>query len=129
MLVHPVPAAARHTVRAVPCSWLCPLVDGGKLTGLPSPRLPEEARQRRVFEMVEALQEHPRDPHQILIGYSRGLVVIWDLRGSRVLCHFLSSQVGGAWDSGRRHVALPDPAYPMQPMCRGVGVRARGLPP
>ncbi|XP_037056589.1 LLGL scribble cell polarity complex component 2 isoform X5 [Peromyscus leucopus] len=54
--------------------------------------LPEEARHRRVFEMVEALQEHPRDPNQILIGYSRGLVVIWDLRGSRVLHHFLSSQ-------------------------------------
>ncbi|XP_054565534.1 LLGL scribble cell polarity complex component 2 isoform X4 [Eptesicus fuscus] len=55
-------------------------------------RLPEEARQRRVFEMVEALQEHPRDPSQVLIGYSRGLVVIWDLRASRMLCHFLSSQ-------------------------------------
>ncbi|XP_036052813.1 LLGL scribble cell polarity complex component 2 [Onychomys torridus] len=54
--------------------------------------LPEEARHRRVFEMVEALQEHPRDPNQILIGYSRGLVVIWDLQGSRVLYHFLSSQ-------------------------------------
>lgn len=54
--------------------------------------LPEEARHRRVFEMVEALQEHPRDPNQILIGYSRGLVVIWDLRGSRVLSHFLSHQ-------------------------------------
>ncbi|XP_063562164.1 LLGL scribble cell polarity complex component 2 isoform X2 [Gorilla gorilla gorilla] len=55
-------------------------------------RLPEEARHRRVFEMVEALQEHPRDPNQILIGYSRGLVVIWDLQGSHVLYHFLSSQ-------------------------------------
>ncbi|XP_049714867.1 LLGL scribble cell polarity complex component 2 isoform X1 [Elephas maximus indicus] len=55
-------------------------------------RLPEEARHRRVFEMVEALQEHPRDPNQILVGYSRGLVVVWDLRGSRVLYHFLSSQ-------------------------------------
>ncbi|XP_021096750.1 lethal(2) giant larvae protein homolog 2 isoform X3 [Heterocephalus glaber] len=54
--------------------------------------LPEEARQRRVFEMVEALQEHPRDSSQILIGYSRGLVIIWDLQRSRVLCHFLSSQ-------------------------------------
>ncbi|XP_042521369.1 LLGL scribble cell polarity complex component 2 isoform X3 [Dipodomys spectabilis] len=55
--------------------------------------LPEEARNRRVFEMVEALQEHPRDPNQILIGYSRGLVVIWDLQASRVLYHFLCSQV------------------------------------
>ncbi|KAK2506736.1 hypothetical protein MC885_010136 [Smutsia gigantea] len=55
-------------------------------------RLPEEARHRRVFEMVEALQEHPRNPTQVLIGYSRGLVVVWDLQGSCVLCHFLSSQ-------------------------------------
>ncbi|XP_027423751.1 LLGL scribble cell polarity complex component 2 isoform X2 [Zalophus californianus] len=55
-------------------------------------RLPEEARHRRVFEMVEALQEHPRDPNQVLIGYSRGLIVVWDLHGCRVLCHFLSSQ-------------------------------------
>ncbi|XP_036693350.1 LLGL scribble cell polarity complex component 2 isoform X4 [Balaenoptera musculus] len=55
-------------------------------------RLPEEVCHRRAFEMVEALQEHPRDPNQILVGYSRGLVVIWDLQGSCVLCHFLSSQ-------------------------------------
>ncbi|XP_032473203.1 LLGL scribble cell polarity complex component 2 isoform X1 [Phocoena sinus] len=55
-------------------------------------RLPEEVRHRRAFEMVEALREHPRDPKQILVGYSRGLVVIWDLQGSCVLCHFLSSQ-------------------------------------
>ncbi|XP_006886435.1 PREDICTED: lethal(2) giant larvae protein homolog 2 [Elephantulus edwardii] len=55
-------------------------------------RLPEEARHRRVFEMVEALQEHPRDPNQILIGYSRGLAVIWDLQSSCVLYYFLSSQ-------------------------------------
>ncbi|XP_055994026.1 LLGL scribble cell polarity complex component 2 [Sorex fumeus] len=54
--------------------------------------LPEEARQRRVFEMVEALQEHPRDPNLILIGYSRGLIVIWDLEARRVLSHYLSSQ-------------------------------------
>lgn len=54
--------------------------------------LPEEARQRRVFETVEALQEHPRDPNQILIGYNRGLIVLWDLQARRVLSHYLSSQ-------------------------------------
>lgn len=100
------------------CCWLRPV--GGHQWGLtvsPSPRLPEEARQRRVFEMVEALQEHPRDPNQVLIGYSRGLIVIWDLRGSRVLCYFLSSQVGGT----RCHRALPDPACHIQPPCQGVG--------
>lgn len=105
------------------------------LTVLPSPRLPEEARQRRVFEMVEALQEHPRDPNQVLIGYSRGLIVIWDLRGSRVLCHFLSSQVGGAWAGGSRHGALPDPITTRSPCAKrgggggGIGIRTIALTP
>lgn len=109
------------------CCWLRPV--GGRQRGLtvsPSPRLPEEARQRRVFEMVEALQEHPRDPNQVLIGYSRGLIVIWDLRGSRVLCYFLSSQVGGA----RRHRALPDPACQSHPApVPRCGGWAMGPPP
>lgn len=47
-----------------------------------------------MFETVEALQEHPRDPNQILIGYNRGLIVLWDLQARRVLSHYLSSQVG-----------------------------------
>lgn len=103
VLARPEPTAAQR--RGQPCCR-------PGLTALPSPRLPEEARQRRVFEMVEALQEHPRDPSQVLIGYSRGLIVVWDLRGSRVLCHFLSSQVGGA---------LPDPTSHTRPLCQGVG--------
>ena len=89
---------------------------------VPLPRLPEEARQRRVFEMVEALQEHPRDPNQILIGYSRGLVVIWDLQGSRVLSHFLSSQVGVPPGSPQRP---PDTSSP----CLKQGAQAMGPPP
>ncbi|XP_044528812.1 LLGL scribble cell polarity complex component 2 [Gracilinanus agilis] len=54
--------------------------------------LPKDTQHWRAFEMVEALQEHPQDPSQILIGYSRGLIVVWDLQNSRVLHHFLSSQ-------------------------------------
>lgn len=61
-----------------------------------------------MFEMVEALQEHPRDPSQVLIGYSRGLIVIWDLQGNRVLWHVLSSQVGGV----PMGVAVPSPQHP-----------------
>lgn len=110
----PVPAATWNALSAVP--WGCTSL---RLTLLPSPRLPEEARQRRVFEMVEALQEHPRDPNQLLIGYSRGLLVIWDLRGGRVLCHFLSSQVGGAWAGDRCHGA-PRPHYHIEPLGQGV---------
>ncbi|XP_074870514.1 LLGL scribble cell polarity complex component 2 isoform X2 [Carettochelys insculpta] len=55
-------------------------------------RVPEEYRNRRSFELVEALREHPSNPNQILIGYSRGLIVLWDLRNHRVSHHFLSSQ-------------------------------------
>lgn len=43
--------------------------------------------------MVEALREHPRNPDQILIGYSRGLIVLWDVHNKRVSHHFLGSQV------------------------------------
>ena len=93
------------TCSVLPCWWQ----QRGGLTVLPLARLPEDARHRRVFEMVEALQEHPRDPNQVLIGYSRGLIVVWDLRGSCVLGHFLSSQVGGAWDGGGCRVALSGP--------------------
>uniref|UniRef100_A0A8C8S0Z8 LLGL scribble cell polarity complex component 2 n=1 Tax=Pelusios castaneus TaxID=367368 RepID=A0A8C8S0Z8_9SAUR len=55
-------------------------------------RVPEEYRNRRSLELVEALQEHPRNPDQILIGYSRGLIVLWDLHNNRVSHHFLGSQ-------------------------------------
>ena len=95
---------------------------------LPLPRLPEEARQRRVFEMVEALQEHPRDPSQVLIGYSRGLIVIWDLRGSRVLSHFLSSQVSGAWDGvDARGLSQTPPSHTT--LCQGAKGRVMGPSP
>ncbi|XP_067403662.1 LLGL scribble cell polarity complex component 2 isoform X2 [Emydura macquarii macquarii] len=55
-------------------------------------RVPEEYRNRRSLELVEALREHPRNPDQILIGYSRGLIVLWDLHNNRVSHHFLGSQ-------------------------------------
>ncbi|XP_024069903.1 lethal(2) giant larvae protein homolog 2 [Terrapene carolina triunguis] len=55
-------------------------------------RVPEDYRSRRSFELVEALREHPRNPGQILIGYSRGLIVLWDLHNKRVSHHFLGSQ-------------------------------------
>ncbi|EMP23797.1 Lethal(2) giant larvae protein like protein 2 [Chelonia mydas] len=55
-------------------------------------RVPEDYRNRRSFELVEALREHPRNPDQILIGYSRGLIVLWDVHNKRVSHHFLGSQ-------------------------------------
>lgn len=56
-------------------------------------RVPEEYRGRRSLELVEALQEHPRNPNRILIGYSRGLIVIWDLINNTATHHFLGNQV------------------------------------
>ncbi|KFQ17295.1 Lethal(2) giant larvae protein 2, partial [Merops nubicus] len=55
-------------------------------------RVPEDYCSRRSCELVEALQEHPKNPDQILIGYSRGLIVLWDLQNTKVTHHFLGSQ-------------------------------------
>uniref|UniRef100_A0A669E9X6 LLGL scribble cell polarity complex component 1 n=1 Tax=Oreochromis niloticus TaxID=8128 RepID=A0A669E9X6_ORENI len=41
--------------------------------------LPEDYRCGKSLGPVEALQEHPQQSGKILIGYSRGLVVLWDL--------------------------------------------------
>ncbi|XP_075026120.1 LLGL scribble cell polarity complex component 2 isoform X8 [Calonectris borealis] len=55
-------------------------------------RVQEDYSNRRSCELVEALQEHPKNPDQILIGYSRGLIVLWDLQNNKVTHHFLGSQ-------------------------------------
>uniref|UniRef100_A0A8D2LIM7 LLGL scribble cell polarity complex component 2 n=1 Tax=Varanus komodoensis TaxID=61221 RepID=A0A8D2LIM7_VARKO len=55
-------------------------------------RVPEDYQNRRSLELVEALREHPRNSNHILIGYSRGLIVLWDLINSRATHHFLGSQ-------------------------------------
>ncbi|KFP33555.1 Lethal(2) giant larvae protein 2, partial [Colius striatus] len=55
-------------------------------------RVPEDSCNRRSCELVEALREHPKNPEQILIGYSRGLIVLWDLQNNKVTHHFLGSQ-------------------------------------
>lgn len=55
-------------------------------------RLPDEYLNRRSLESVECLQENPRNSDQILIGYSRGLMVVWDLSSSRIIQQFLGVQ-------------------------------------
>ncbi|XP_061472152.1 LLGL scribble cell polarity complex component 2 isoform X2 [Rhineura floridana] len=55
-------------------------------------RVPEDYRNRRSLELVEALQEHPQNTNQILIGYSRGLIVLWDLIHNKATHHFLGNQ-------------------------------------
>ncbi|XP_056406293.1 LLGL scribble cell polarity complex component 2 isoform X4 [Hyla sarda] len=54
--------------------------------------LPDEYASRRLFESVEALQEHPKNPDQILIGYSRGLMMVWDITAGHSVQHFLGTQ-------------------------------------
>ncbi|KGL86089.1 Lethal(2) giant larvae protein 2, partial [Charadrius vociferus] len=55
-------------------------------------RVPDDYCNRRSCELVEALREHPKNPDQILIGYSRGLIVLWDLQNNKATHHFLGSQ-------------------------------------
>uniref|UniRef100_A0A4W4EGS5 LLGL scribble cell polarity complex component 2 n=1 Tax=Electrophorus electricus TaxID=8005 RepID=A0A4W4EGS5_ELEEL len=55
-------------------------------------RVPEEYVGRRNLECVEALQENPLNPRQVLIGYSRGLMVLWDLDRRCAIQHFLGMQ-------------------------------------
>uniref|UniRef100_A0A673IP09 LLGL scribble cell polarity complex component 2 n=1 Tax=Sinocyclocheilus rhinocerous TaxID=307959 RepID=A0A673IP09_9TELE len=47
---------------------------------------------RRNLECVEALHENPLNPRQVLIGYGRGLMVLWDLDRQRPIQHFLCTQ-------------------------------------
>lgn len=56
-------------------------------------RIPEDNCNRRSCELVEALREHPKNPNQILIGYSRALIVLWDLQNNKAIHLFLGSQV------------------------------------
>ncbi|XP_044517692.1 lethal(2) giant larvae protein homolog 1 [Gracilinanus agilis] len=54
--------------------------------------VPDDYRCGKALGPVESLQEHPQDPSKILIGYSRGLVVIWD-QSTRHIDHlFLGNQ-------------------------------------
>uniref|UniRef100_A0A8C2GD53 LLGL scribble cell polarity complex component 2 n=1 Tax=Cyprinus carpio TaxID=7962 RepID=A0A8C2GD53_CYPCA len=55
-------------------------------------RIPEDYVGRRNLECVETLHENPLNPRQVLIGYSRGLMVLWDLDRQRPIQHFLGTQ-------------------------------------
>lgn len=59
----------------------------------PSCSVPEDYIGRRNLEHVEALQENPVDPNQVVIGYGRGLMVIWDLEKQCALQHIPATQV------------------------------------
>ncbi|XP_018090058.1 lethal giant larvae isoform X2 [Xenopus laevis] len=54
--------------------------------------LPEEYRCGKTLGPVESLQEHPCQRGKILIGYSRGLVVLWDQEARKMEHLFLGNQ-------------------------------------
>uniref|UniRef100_A0A673K672 Lethal(2) giant larvae protein homolog 1-like n=1 Tax=Sinocyclocheilus rhinocerous TaxID=307959 RepID=A0A673K672_9TELE len=54
--------------------------------------VPEEYKCGKSLGPVESLQEHPQDSDKILIGYSRGLVVLWDLNSRHVVNLILGKQ-------------------------------------
>uniref|UniRef100_A0A674ERU0 LLGL scribble cell polarity complex component 1 n=1 Tax=Salmo trutta TaxID=8032 RepID=A0A674ERU0_SALTR len=91
------------------CDLLCVGTEGGAIHFLDLPRLslrdnqsllldqvmqsvPEDYRCGKSLGPVESLQEHPQQPGKILIGYSRGLVVLWDLSTRNAEQMFLGKQ-------------------------------------
>ncbi|XP_062341663.1 lethal(2) giant larvae protein homolog 1 [Osmerus eperlanus] len=91
------------------CDLLCVGTEGGGVYFLDLPHLslrdnqsllqdqvmqsvPEDYRCGKSLGPVESLQEHPQQPGKILIGYSRGLVVLWDLSNRHADHVFLGKQ-------------------------------------
>lgn len=68
------------------------------------PSVPEDYIGRRNLEHVEALQENPVNPNQIVIGYGRGLMVIWDLEKQCALQHIPATQVTIHWQAKYKSV-------------------------
>uniref|UniRef100_A0A8C7N8C5 LLGL scribble cell polarity complex component 1 n=1 Tax=Oncorhynchus kisutch TaxID=8019 RepID=A0A8C7N8C5_ONCKI len=66
-------------------------------THTPHTPVPEDYRCGKSLGPVESLQEHPKQPGKILIGYSRGLVVLWDLSTCNAEHMFLGKQVNINW--------------------------------
>ncbi|XP_062330381.1 LLGL scribble cell polarity complex component 2 isoform X2 [Osmerus eperlanus] len=54
--------------------------------------VPEDYLGRKSLEHVEALQENPLNPQQVLLGYGRGLMVVWDLERQCAVQHIPATQ-------------------------------------
>lgn len=69
-------------------------VGGGKKgDAFCSASLPDDYRCGKSLGPVESIQEHPQQPGKILIGYSRGLVILWALSTRQAEQLFLGKQV------------------------------------
>ncbi|XP_039255699.2 lethal(2) giant larvae protein homolog 1-like isoform X1 [Styela clava] len=66
--------------------------------------IPESYKTGKALGPVEAIEEHPQNPTLVLIGYSRGLVVLWNDQTQNVEKYFLGNQQLEAvsWNSNGR---------------------------
>uniref|UniRef100_A0A3Q1HSC2 Lethal giant larvae homologue 2 domain-containing protein n=1 Tax=Anabas testudineus TaxID=64144 RepID=A0A3Q1HSC2_ANATE len=122
------------------CDLLCIGTEGGGVYFLELPRLslkddqtllqdqvtqslPDDYRCGKSLGPVESLQEHPQQSGKVLIGYSRGLVVLWDLSSRQVEQLFLGKQQleSLVWErSGNLFVSSHnDGGYSMWPVTSG----------
>lgn len=71
----------------------CRCWGGKKGDAFCSASLPDDYRCGKSLGPVESIQEHPQQPGKILIGYSRGLVILWALSTRQAEQLFLGKQV------------------------------------
>uniref|UniRef100_A0A8C1XH34 LLGL scribble cell polarity complex component 1 n=1 Tax=Cyprinus carpio TaxID=7962 RepID=A0A8C1XH34_CYPCA len=106
--VHSFNLPGRPGIESTSCDLLALGTEGGGVHFLELPTLtllnkslfqdeimqsiPEEYKCGKSLGPVESLQQHPQDSDKILIGYSRGLVVLWDLNSRHVDNLFLGKQ-------------------------------------
>lgn len=55
--------------------------------------IPDSYKTGKALGPVESLVEHPHDPTLMLIGYSRGLIVLWNIEKRKVERFYLGTQV------------------------------------
>lgn len=79
--------------------------------------VPDEYRCGKALGPVESIQEHPRDGGRLLIGYSRGLVALWE-QSTRTVQHlFLGNQVLGLLgEQGRLWPRVSPPILSVNPL-------------
>lgn len=80
---------------ARPLPRLAPPLHGAHPLCPVSSSVPDDYIGRRNLEHVETLQENPVDPNLIVIGYGRGLMVIWNLEKQKAVQHIPATQVTG----------------------------------
>lgn len=81
--------------RSIRVFLVCPAQPRAHPSSLISRSVPDDYIGRRNLEHVEALQENPVNPNQVVIGYGRGLMVIWDLEKQDAIQHIPATQVTG----------------------------------